>query len=160
MRCLAVPAGNVGRGAIWELDLAAQTLLCIYASASELVGDAGDNLCVSPRGAILICEDGGGATDAFGFGSRLMGLSPEGDTFIFAKNNVNLTAAQLSAAGKRSSLAGDRRRAPCWMQRAGLEWLFRMIQEPGRLGPRYLSNNGRFAAILLSAWCARRLAGR
>ncbi|MBT9456812.1 MAG: DUF839 domain-containing protein [Burkholderiaceae bacterium] len=101
--------GNVGRGAIWELDLASQTLVCIYASASELVGDAGDNLCVSPRGGIVICEDGGGVTDSFGFGSRLMGLSPEGDTFILAKNNVNLSAAQLTAAGKLSSLAGDRR---------------------------------------------------
>jgi hypothetical protein len=125
--------GNVGRGAIWELDLAAQTLLCIYASASELVGDSGDNLCVSPRGGILICEDGGGVTDAFGFGSRLMGLSPEGDTFIFAKNNVNLSAAQLSAAGKRSSLAADRRGSEfcgACFDPSG-RYLFVNIQTPG-----------------------------
>jgi uncharacterized protein len=107
MYVMDTSGGNVGRGAIWELDLASQTLTCIYASASELVGDAGDNLTVSPRGGLLICEDGGGATDTFGFGSRLMGLSAEGDTYIFAKNNVVLSAAQLSAAGKQTSLAGS-----------------------------------------------------
>jgi len=35
-------------------------------------------------------------------------------------------------------LAGRRRRAPGWMQRAGLEWLFRVAQEPDRLLGRYL----------------------
>lgn len=107
MYVMDTSGGNVGRGAIWELDLVGQTLSCIYASASELVGDAGDNLTVSPRGGLLICEDGGGATDAFGFGSRLMGLSVEGDTYIFAKNNVVLSVAQLSAAGKQTGLAGS-----------------------------------------------------
>jgi N-acetylglucosaminyldiphosphoundecaprenol N-acetyl-beta-D-mannosaminyltransferase len=34
-------------------------------------------------------------------------------------------------------LAGRRRRAPVWMQQAGLEWLFRAAQEPGRLAGRY-----------------------
>ncbi len=35
-------------------------------------------------------------------------------------------------------IAGRSRRAPAWMQRAGLEWLFRLVQEPGRLFSRYL----------------------
>ena len=34
-------------------------------------------------------------------------------------------------------LAGRRRRAPVWMQQAGLEWLFRAAQEPRRLAGRY-----------------------
>lgn len=33
---------------------------------------------------------------------------------------------------------GDIKRAPAWMQRIGLEWAFRISQDPGRLGPRYL----------------------
>lgn len=39
---------------------------------------------------------------------------------------------------------GRVKQAPKWMQRSGLEWLFRTIQEPGRLGVRYLRNNPKF----------------
>ena len=46
--------------------------------------------------------------------------------------------------------AGLKSQAPGWMQRIGLEWLFRLIQEPRRLGPRYLINNPRFVALLLA----------
>lgn len=46
-------------------------------------------------------------------------------------------------------LAGTRRQAPPWMRRSGLEWLFRLVQEPRRLGPRYLVNNPRFVARML-----------
>jgi len=42
-------------------------------------------------------------------------------------------------------LVGDAKRAPRWIQRGGMEWLMRMLQEPGRLGPRYLRD---FAALL------------
>lgn len=43
-------------------------------------------------------------------------------------------------------LAGDRPRAPGWMQRRGLEWLYRLGQEPRRLLPRYAATNTRFLA--------------
>jgi N-acetylglucosaminyldiphosphoundecaprenol N-acetyl-beta-D-mannosaminyltransferase len=41
-------------------------------------------------------------------------------------------------------LTGQVRQAPLWMQRAGLEWLYRLSQEPRRLSRRYLLNNPRF----------------
>ena len=41
-------------------------------------------------------------------------------------------------------LTGRVRQAPKWMQRFGLEWLFRLIQEPRRLAKRYLVNNPLF----------------
>ncbi len=41
-------------------------------------------------------------------------------------------------------LAGHVKRAPIWMQRVGLEWIFRFLQEPGRLGPRYAKDLRRF----------------
>jgi N-acetylglucosaminyldiphosphoundecaprenol N-acetyl-beta-D-mannosaminyltransferase len=40
--------------------------------------------------------------------------------------------------------AGVKKQAPRWMQRSGLEWLFRLLSEPGRLGKRYLVNNPLF----------------
>ena len=41
--------------------------------------------------------------------------------------------------------AGRMRQAPRWMQRSGLEWLFRLACDPGRLWKRYLTNNPLFA---------------
>jgi N-acetylglucosaminyldiphosphoundecaprenol N-acetyl-beta-D-mannosaminyltransferase len=44
--------------------------------------------------------------------------------------------------------AGLKRQAPRWMQRSGLEWLFRLATEPRRLWRRYLLNNPRFICRL------------
>ena len=41
-------------------------------------------------------------------------------------------------------IAGTKRQAPVWMRNAGLEWLFRLGQEPGRLWKRYLIGNSLF----------------
>ena len=46
-------------------------------------------------------------------------------------------------------MPGTLRQAPRWMQRSGLEWLFRLYREPRRLGRRYLSNNPRFVLAVL-----------
>lgn len=49
-------------------------------------------------------------------------------------------------------LAGQQRMAPVWMQRAGLEWLFRLVREPGRLWRRYLLLNPLFCWRLFQQW--------
>ncbi len=46
--------------------------------------------------------------------------------------------------------AGTKTRAPLWMQRVGLEWLHRLVSEPRRLGPRYLTTNSRFLVRALA----------
>ena len=46
-------------------------------------------------------------------------------------------------------LAGITKQAPAWMQSAGLEWLFRLSQEPRRLWRRYIWNNPAFAILAL-----------
>jgi len=134
MYVMDTSGGAVQRGTIWELDLAAQTLTCIYSSPSALVGNMGDNLTVSPRDGILICEDASSAAnDSFGFGQRLMGLTGAGDAYIFSKNNVVLTAAQLNTTGKLGALAGDHRAnefAGACFDPTG-RYLFVNIQTPG-----------------------------
>ena len=45
-------------------------------------------------------------------------------------------------------LTGKERRAPAWMQRAALEWLYRLIQSPLRLGSRYLVRGPRVFALI------------
>ena len=59
----------------------------------------------------------------------------------------------LGVGGSFDHVAGLSRRAPRWMQRAGLEWLHRLLSEPRRLWRRYLIGNARFAALL---WRERR----
>lgn len=44
--------------------------------------------------------------------------------------------------------AGLKRQAPRWLQRIGMEWLYRMMSEPRRLARRYLRNNPRFLWLL------------
>lgn len=45
--------------------------------------------------------------------------------------------------------AGVVKRAPEWMQKCGLEWFYRLLQEPGRLGKRYLNTNLRFIRLCM-----------
>jgi N-acetylglucosaminyldiphosphoundecaprenol N-acetyl-beta-D-mannosaminyltransferase len=69
------------------------------------------------------------------------------------------TAWFLGCGAAVNFVAGDQRRAPRWMQRAGLEWAHRLTGEPGRLAGRYLRHDAPYAARLLAgAWSARRSA--
>lgn len=52
--------------------------------------------------------------------------------------------------------AGLKRQAPRWMQRAGLEWLFRLSTEPRRLWYRYLIHNSTFVVTLAGRVVARK----
>lgn len=53
-------------------------------------------------------------------------------------------------------IAGTKRRAPGWMSQIGLEWLFRLGSEPGRLWKRYLVGNTRFVVGVASDRLRRR----
>src|SRR4051812_12134788 len=61
--------------------------------------------------------------------------------------------------GSFDVIAGLTRRAPLWMQHAGLEWFYRLIQEPRRLWRRYLGSGAKVASLLchqlLSVWKTR-----
>jgi N-acetylglucosaminyldiphosphoundecaprenol N-acetyl-beta-D-mannosaminyltransferase len=54
--------------------------------------------------------------------------------------------------GSFDVLAGVIPRAPLWMQRNGLEWLFRLWQEPRRMWRRYLVTNTLFIILFLWEW--------
>lgn len=63
----------------------------------------------------------------------------------------------LFAVGDAFELvAGRRPFAPSWMQQRGLTWLYRLLQEPRRLWPRYLRHNTMFILQLLGDWMAPR----
>lgn len=69
----------------------------------------------------------------------------------------------LGVGGSFDILVGETHRAPRWVQKCGLEWFVRMIQEPARLAPRYcrdLLGLGRHLPMaLLSAWIQKPYAG-
>ena len=60
-----------------------------------------------------------------------------------------IPAVLLGIGGALPVLAGKFSRAPYWMQKTGLEWLFRLIQEPARLFNRYFTTNTLFIIYLL-----------
>lgn len=57
----------------------------------------------------------------------------------------------IGVGGSFDVLAGRRARAPIWVQNIGMEWLFRLIQEPRRLFTRYLVTNSQFGWLVLCA---------
>ena len=62
----------------------------------------------------------------------------------------------MGVGGAVDVLAGRTRRAPIMIQRLGLEWSFRLLQEPRRLGRRYAETNLRFIAAVLREYVGRR----
>ncbi len=68
---------------------------------------------------------------------------PKQDRFAF-EHRQSIQAVQICVGAAFDFLSGNKTRAPRWMQRWGLEWLFRLACEPRRLGRRYLVNNTLF----------------
>ncbi|MBS2031482.1 MAG: WecB/TagA/CpsF family glycosyltransferase [Deltaproteobacteria bacterium] len=82
----------------------------------------------------------------------LVGLgAPKQELWIHRSARAIAPAVSVGVGASLDFLAGHVRRAPPWMSRAGLEWLFRLAQEPRRLWRRYLVDDVRFAPILLRA---------
>ncbi len=73
----------------------------------------------------------------------------------------NLQGVTLIGVGAAFDfLAGTKAQAPAWVQRSGLEWLFRLVHEPRRLWRRYLWNNPAFVALLTRQLLATKLSRR
>ncbi|MGH8078625.1 MAG: alkaline phosphatase PhoX, partial [Lysobacter sp.] len=127
-------AGRKGRGngAVWVLDLASQRMRALFVSGNQLAAHNPDNITVSPRGGVVLCEDGGESPDNYGPGARVIGLTRSGESFYLAKNNVALTASQIADADK-SIAEGDYRDSEfcgaCWDPSG--RTLFVNIQAPG-----------------------------
>lgn len=73
------------------------------------------------------------------------------------RHRGELPAVMIGVGAAFDFIAGSKRRAPAWVQRAALEWLFRLVQEPRRLWKRYLLGNPRFLALLALQIAGRRL---
>jgi N-acetylglucosaminyldiphosphoundecaprenol N-acetyl-beta-D-mannosaminyltransferase len=78
-----------------------------------------------------------------------VGLSTPKQELFMAEALAGLDTTLMVGVGAAFDLLSGRvRQAPRWVQRCGLEWLFRFWQEPRRLWRRYLKNNPLFVARL------------
>lgn len=76
--------------------------------------------------------------------------SPIKENFLYkyrdVLKNVNLI---MGVGGSFDVFAGKTKRAPIWMQNAGLEWFYRFLQEPKRMWKRYLVGNSKFIYLVM-----------
>jgi len=76
--------------------------------------------------------------------------SPTKENFLYQNkeilSNINFT---MGVGGSFDVVAGLVKRAPVWMQKTGLEWFYRFIQEPKRMWKRYLIGNSKFIFLVL-----------
>ena len=75
--------------------------------------------------------------------------SPKKENFINKWKDQLGVRFVMGVGGSFDVISGKVERAPKWMQNAGLEWFFRVIQEPRRMWKRYLVTNSKFAWLLL-----------
>jgi uncharacterized protein len=115
----ATSGGTAGMGQVWELDPVRSVLRLVYESPGAKELNMPDNLCASPRGGLVLCEDGTA-------NPCVHGLTTDGRIFRFARNNLLL-------AGETRGMTGDFRAS----EFAGAtfspdgRWLFLNLQSPG-----------------------------
>jgi N-acetylglucosaminyldiphosphoundecaprenol N-acetyl-beta-D-mannosaminyltransferase len=87
----------------------------------------------------------------------LVGLgAPKQELWVHANRSQIRARVALCIGATIDFLAGERARAPHWMQRTGLEWFHRMVQEPRRLVPRYAKNAVEFPRLVFREWREQR----
>jgi N-acetylglucosaminyldiphosphoundecaprenol N-acetyl-beta-D-mannosaminyltransferase len=140
----------------------------LYGSSLEVVRALEANLLDRfPALRIVGCEPSlfrpltAGEDEAFvrrvndsGAGLLFLGLGcPLQESFAYEHRRA-IKAVQLCVGAAFDFHAGNKRMAPGWMQRRGLEWLFRLTQEPGRLWRRYLITNAAFCLLFARRFVA------
>ena len=120
----ATDGGAAKTGQIWQYDPQPEKLKLLFESPDKPTLNMPDNLCVSPRGGLILCEDNDyGANDC---PQRIFGLSQAGKLRLFAENNVQLR-------GQRNGFVGDFRTKEWTGATFSPDgtWLFVNIQTPG-----------------------------
>ncbi|WP_245738135.1 WecB/TagA/CpsF family glycosyltransferase [Hyunsoonleella jejuensis] len=76
--------------------------------------------------------------------------SPTKENFLY-ENRAILKKVNfvMGVGGSFDVIAGKVKRAPIWMQKIGLEWFYRFLQEPRRMWKRYLIGNSKFIKLVL-----------
>jgi N-acetylglucosaminyldiphosphoundecaprenol N-acetyl-beta-D-mannosaminyltransferase len=78
--------------------------------------------------------------------------APKQELWTYRERKRLNTAVILCAGATIDFLAGERARAPEWCQKYGLEWLYRTLEEPRRLAPRYAADAALFPRLIVKQW--------
>ena len=78
--------------------------------------------------------------------------SPRKELYLSSNSPELPGVLAVGVGGSFDVWAGVTRRAPSWMQTAGLEWFYRLSQEPVKLWRRYLLGNVRFVLVTIQEW--------
>ncbi len=115
----ATSGGEAKAGQVWEIEPARSMMRLVFESPGHDVLSMPDNVCVSPRGGLVLCEDGNGTT-------HMHGLTLDGRIFRFARNTAVIEPGQARRAGDftGSEFAG------ATFSPDG-KWLFFNMQSPG-----------------------------
>lgn len=134
----------------------------------EVVAAAADRLCAAMPGLRIVGTRDGyfddadvsrvvAAIRASAARYLFVGISSPKKELFLQRHGAELgVALAMGVGGSFDVLAGHVPRAPRAMQRAGMEWLFRLACEPRRLGWRYLRTNVLYLLLLLRARISRR----
>jgi secreted PhoX family phosphatase len=121
---VSTSGGPSGQGQVFEYDLRDRDMNVLFASPSADVLNNPDNICVSPRDGIVLCEDGSGV-------EFLHGLTRDGEIFPFAANNIVIPEGGVPG---KSAAPGDYTGSE-WcgatFEPGHGDWLFVNIQSPG-----------------------------
>jgi len=117
--------GSAGAGYIFEHDVAAQTIRLVYESAGHTQLSGPDNITVSPRGSLLVCEDRVTSNKA---AQQLAGLTRSGEMFRFCQVNPALRGLYAGHDLSTSVLMAEW--AGATFSRDG-DWLFCNLYSPG-----------------------------
>ncbi len=93
--------------------------------------------------------------NASGAGIVFIGLGCPKQEYFAAEHKGKITAPMLCVGAAFDFHAGLLKRAPAWMSKRGLEWLFRLWKEPKRLFKRYLYYNSRYLILFIRNILAR-----
>jgi N-acetylglucosaminyldiphosphoundecaprenol N-acetyl-beta-D-mannosaminyltransferase len=74
--------------------------------------------------------------------------SPKKEIFLNKYKDIVRVPFIMGVGGSFDVIAGKTKRAPLWMQKTGLEWFYRVIQEPKRMWKRYLFGNTEFVYLI------------
>jgi uncharacterized protein len=120
---ITTDGGPARQGQVFELDPATDELRVLFASPRMEVLNAPDNMCVSPRGGLVLCEDGGGE-------EYVHGLTTDGEIFRFALNAADLRAGTAGKDVNPANYTGSEWAGSCFEPKNG-NWLFVNLQTPG-----------------------------
>jgi N-acetylglucosaminyldiphosphoundecaprenol N-acetyl-beta-D-mannosaminyltransferase len=133
-------------GSTEEILLALESLIEKHYPNVRMVGK------ISPPFRILTDEENQSYVSQInhsGANIVLVGLGcPKQETWM-AQHSNQINAVLLGVGGAFGLYAGKAKRAPLWMRNMGMEWLYRLAQEPKRLFKRYAITNTLFVWLLV-----------